>query len=322
MAHGFSDANFQHIAIEHKNAAGFQTRIGSHIAQKIGTRVFDSCQQYLWNNKGRPRFKGIKRPLHSIESKNNAAILRWDSENFCLVINKHGSIAIVDKNVTLKKDEWLWIALSAKVKYCRLVRRYMGSSRECRYYGQWVMEGPAPLKSRHQEPLAAQHTLGGLDSGPTKLAWVTESEAGIFKFCEPVIHPAKEIARLQRQLSRQMRANNPDNFKTDRLKRQGNKTVVALGTVIKGRRQWKQSVAQRKTQNKIAALHAHAAKCRANSHGSDINDLLSVARTWRHDNVSVLSLQKNYGRSMSLRAPGRFMSELKRKAERACGERA
>ncbi len=44
-----------------------------------------------------------------------------------------------------------------------------------------------------------------------------------------------------------------------------------------------------------------------------------VSRTWRHDNVSVLSLQKNDGRSVSRCAPGRFMSELKRKAESACG---
>ena len=39
VAHRFSDANFQHIAIEHKNAAGFQDRIGSPIAQKQGLKT-------------------------------------------------------------------------------------------------------------------------------------------------------------------------------------------------------------------------------------------------------------------------------------------
>ena len=211
------------------------------------------------------------------------------------------------------------------MKYCRLVRRYIGTNRDCRYYVQLVMDGPAPFKSNVRENsvqgnLAEPDTMGGLDIGPSKLAWVTEHTAGIFNFCEQVNNPAQKIERLQRRLSRQLRANNPDNFKADVLKRQGNKTVVALGTVIKGRKQWKQSVAQQKTQHMIAALHAQATKCRANSHGADINDLLRVSRTWRHDNVSVLSLQKNYGRSVSIRAPGRFMSELKRKAERACGD--
>lgn len=67
-------------------------------------------------------------------------------------------------------------------------------------------------------------------------------------------------------------------------------------------------------------MQAHAARRRANAHGHDLNKLLSVARTWRHDGVSVKSLQRNYGRSIGARAPGRFMSELERKAERAGGK--
>ena len=48
--------------------------------------------------------------------------------------------------------------------------------------------------------------------------------------------------------------------------------------------------------------------------------MLAQAQRFRHDGVSIKSLQKNYGRSVGARAPGRFMSELKRKAERAGGD--
>jgi hypothetical protein len=60
---------------------------------------------------------------------------------------------------------------------------------------------------------------------------------------------------------------------------------------------------------------------RRQAHGRDINMLLSQALTWRDDGVSPKALQKMYGRSISVRAPGHFMSELARKAERAGGQR-
>lgn len=47
--------------------------------------------------------------------------------------------------------------------------------------------------------------------------------------------------------------------------------------------------------------------------------MLSRARQILHDGVSVKSLQKNDERSIGARAPGRFMTELTRKVERAGG---
>jgi hypothetical protein len=74
------------------------------------------------------------------------------------------------------------------------------------------------------------------------------------------------------------------------------------------------------SRGQLATAQARTAALRKNAHGRDINHLLSQARSWRHDGVSVKSLQKNYGRSVLARAPGYFMSELKRKAERAGGK--
>jgi putative transposase len=85
-AHGFTDSAFQALAIECKNAGGFSSRLGSHITQKLGTRVFKALDEWIYNQRGQPRFKGLKRPLHSIEGKNDAAAPRWDYENLFLVL--------------------------------------------------------------------------------------------------------------------------------------------------------------------------------------------------------------------------------------------
>ena len=63
------------------------------------------------------------------------------------------------------------------------------------------------------------------------------------------------------------------------------------------------------------------ADVRRQAHGRDINVLLSKALIWRDDNVSPKALQRMYGKSIAVRAPGFFMSELQRKAERAGGAR-
>jgi hypothetical protein len=82
---------------------------------------------------------------------------------------------------------------------------------------------------------------------------------------------------------------------------------------------WFKSKNQLQTQAKLRSVQAHTAEKRINAHGRDINMLLGKARSFRHDNVSVKSLQRNYRRSVGARAPGHFMSELERKAERAGG---
>lgn len=303
-AHGFSDFAFQSRATLHKNAAGFADRLGANVTQKAGTRAFKALEEWVYGLRGRPRFKGVQRPLHSLEGKNNAGAPRWDyssSDNGFLVMARDWGIEA--KALRLASDEWLWSALQAPTKYCRVLWRNVGNSRH--YYCQLVQEGRAPMKASLLARLAGEGTTGALDIGPSTIGWVTETEAGLFKFCADVDEPRKLVRRLQRKVDRQRRANNPANFDEKGRARRGCT--------------WKASTRQQATQAQLRAAQAHTAEKRANAHGRDINALLSRARSFRHDGVSVRSLQKNYGRSVGARAPGHFMSELKRKAERAGG---
>ena len=300
-AHGFTDYDFQASLLKHRKAGGFSARIGSAVVQKLATTVFRSLDRYLLGLNGRPRFKGVQRPLHSLEAKTNDANFRWDGEAKRLSLGTNWSIAGVMPD--LVKDEWFWSALQSPVKHCRIVRR--AASGKNHFYLQLVLEGHAPIKASLLQRLADPQARAGIDIGPSNIGWCSETDAGLFKFCADVDSPQRLIKRLQRKLDRQNRANNPANFDEQGRARRGVK--------------WRKSKSQLQTQSQLADMQAHTAEKRANAHGRDINNLLSRARKFRHDNVSVKSLQKNYGRSVGARAPGHFMSELLRKAERAGG---
>ncbi|QCP52813.1 hypothetical protein FAZ95_27165 [Trinickia violacea] len=64
-AQRFTEYAFHSLAVAHKNVAGLADWIGSHETQAIATRVFLALEQYLFGKRGRPRFKGSRRPLHS-----------------------------------------------------------------------------------------------------------------------------------------------------------------------------------------------------------------------------------------------------------------
>lgn len=302
--HDFNEFHFNRRATHYKDQAGFLGRIGIEEAQNIAKHVYESLNDWVVGKHGRPRFKGRQRPLHSLEGKTNKSNLMWKPDEGGLQIERGWQIKAILPD--LKKDEWLASVLQSRVKYCRIVWHRVKGQR--RWYVQLVMEGLAPIKASLLARLAQADTQGGLDIGPSTIAWVTETEAGLAKFCAEVETPRKQVRRIQRKIDRQRRANNPQNYDDK-------------GRVRKGQKHWNVSNRQRQTEVELQELQRHEAAVRANAHGRDINRLLSKALNWRDDGVSPKALQRRYGRSVQQRAPGRFMSELDRKAERAGGSR-
>ncbi|TXC79095.1 hypothetical protein [Paraburkholderia azotifigens] len=118
---------------------------------------------------------------------------------------------------------------------------------------------------------------------------MTGDEAGLQRFAPEVDRPHDEIRRLQRHIDRQRRANNPGNYHPD-------------GRAKKGCRNWVRSLRQLRAERQLAEMHRYEADVRRQAHGRDTNFLLSKARVWRDDGVSLKALQKRYGRSVSVRA--------------------
>jgi len=268
--------------------------IGEHLdintIQKLATRAFKAVQQYGFGKRGRPRFKG-KNQMDSVEGKSNASGIRWREP--CVEWLGLELEAIVDWD-----DPVIAHGLAAHVKFARIVRRKIKERN--RFYVQLVCEGKP-----YQKP---KNRLGegdaGLDLGPSTVATVAEQEAFLAQFCDELVPRQKEIRRLQRQIDRQRRANNPDCYDDK-------------GRAIKGKRPTNKSARQRETETKLAELHRQQTAHRRSLHGQTVNRVLRMGNVFKLEKLSYLAFQRQYGRSVGMRAPGMFVAHLRRKAE-AC----
>ncbi|MEM1008753.1 MAG: zinc ribbon domain-containing protein, partial [Myxococcota bacterium] len=133
---------------------------------------------------------------------------------------------------------------------------------------------------------------------------VGPSSALLELFCHALEHPSEQIRRLQRKLERQRRANNPENY-------------TAEGKIRPGKKVWHVYKAMNKTRAALREFHRKLAVYRKCLHNHLVNRLLQMGDTFRLEKLSYRSFQKNFGRSVSVRAPGTFVSRLKCKAESA-----
>jgi len=288
---GFTDAALQRYAVRLRQRA-FRDALDVHVTQKLASRAFAAVNAWLLGKRGRPRFKGC-RQLDTVEGKSNHAGIRWREDHVEWLGVRLP--AVIDPG-----DPVIAHTLGCRVKYVRLVRRKMRG--RDRFYAQLVCEGTPYRKPRHR--------IGegevGLDIGPSTLAVVGEEGAWLAPFCEEVVRKHRTIRRLQRKLDRQRRANNPQNFLPD-------------GRVKPGPKRWVKSNRQRQTQDELADLLRREAAHRRTLHGRLANRVLALGRIVKMEKLSYRAFQRQYGRAVSVRAPGKFVSILRRKAESAGG---
>ncbi len=264
-----------------------------HVVQKLASRAFMAVDAWVLGKRGRPRFKG-SRQMDTVEGKSNDVGIRW----------RDSAVAwrgLVLHAISDPRDPVVAHALSCRVKYVRLVRRKFASGD--RFYAQLICEGVP-----YQKP---QRRIGdgvvGLDIGPSTVAAVGESEAFLVPFCEDVVRRHRTIRRLQRKIDRQRRANNPDNY-------------LPVGRVKPGLKRWVKSARQRLCVAALADLFRREAAHRKTLHGQLANRVLAMGRVIKTEKLSYRAPQRQYGKSVSVRAPGRFVSMLRRKAESAGGK--
>ncbi|MBC8449518.1 MAG: transposase [Chloroflexi bacterium] len=268
--------------------------IGEHLdintIQKLATRAFNAAQQHAFGQRGRPRFKG-RHQMDSVEGKSNASGIRWREG--------HVEWLGLELEAIIGADD-LVIAhgLKSRVKYVRLVRRKLNGRH--RFYAQLVCEG-RPYQKPQNRP---GQGVVGLDIGPSTIAAVGEGEAFLEQFCADLAPRQDQIRRLQRRIDRQRRANNPDNYLPD-------------GRIRPGPKVWRRSSRQRQTESQLAEAHRRMAAHRKTLHGQMTNRVLRMGNTIQLEKVSYRAFQRQYGKSVGVRAPGMFVQRLKRKAESA-----
>ena len=295
---GFSEYALHAVATRHKNAAGFRDRLGAHETQKIGTRVWKAVSAYAFGVRGRPHFKGRDRPLHSLEGKNNLAGIRWNRDTGCVTWGKLTLPAMLPSK---GQDPWLHAGLDAQTQYCRIVWRLVNARR--RWFVQIVQRGVAPAK---YDFLACGHVVG-LDVGPSTVAIVGETGVAIESFAPGVVQSWRHQRRLQRALDRSRRATNPGNYHRN-------------GVARKGCRSWVKSKRYLKLQRQTAEVERRLAATRKKEHGELANRILGLGVQVQTETLSYKAFQRNFGRSVKVRAPGMFIDLLSRKAEHAGGK--
>jgi hypothetical protein len=110
-------------------------------------------------------------------------------------------------------------------------------------------------------------------------------------------------------MDRQRRVANPDNYDClGRVKKAG-----------KQRLHWKTSKGYERTRRRKAEKERKLAAHRKSLHGKKVHEIIAVGTTIILEKISYKAWQKQYGKSVGLRAPGMFVEQLKRTVARTGG---
>lgn len=282
--------------------------IGARISQNIAKRAFQAVEAWRTGQRGKPRFKGF-RGLHSIEDNSLDSNLRLKDHT----VHYLGLALPLLYN---PKDPIHYHGMSSKIKYIRMVQRNFNG--RLRYFAQLISEGTPWIKGKN----AAREGVVGLDIGPQTIAIVApeHQHVQLKVFADELKPLKKKKQQLQRKLSRQLRSANPSAFEQDTWQKKDKHPRRKHGKNIRGKRLLCRPQALKRTSHQLADISRREAAYRKTQHGQLANELLRLGKTIKTEKLSYKAFQKLYGSSIGLRAPGRFMEILQRKAVNAGGQ--
>ncbi|WP_248277875.1 RNA-guided endonuclease TnpB family protein [Brasilonema sp. UFV-L1] len=291
-AYRFSDYDLQAFANKTAIASVWiKSHLDANTIQKIATRAFKALERMMFGQAKKVRFKQ-KGQFASLEGKTNKQGIRWTGK----AVEWSG----LKLQAIMTNDPVILHGLNSKIKYVRLVRRILNQKNY--WSAQLVCEGKP-----YQKP---KNTIGdgnvGIDLGVSTVAIVGDSETIWTPFVVELTSKQKEVRKLQRQMDRQRRAGNPDNFNSN-------------GTLKKDKKRWNKSNRYKKTAAKKREIERKQAAHRKSLHGKLVNQTLKLGSNIKTEKVAVIAWQKKWGKSIGVKSPSSFQSELKRKAENAGG---
>src|SRR5262245_49307523 len=302
--HGFAEYALHAFATQ-ANTSWIADHVDANTAQTLASRAYHAANRVCVGTARRVRFRSKGRGLSSLEGKTNTQGIRFvlqpahEGNQGWLVWGKERISALIDWTDPVV----LYGLVRHRIKYVRLLRRNASSPRAkgadrdgYRYYAQLVLGGIPYQKPKH---LAGEGTVG-LDLGPSTIAIVPRAgEARLGLFCAAIDPKVATKRRLQRKLDRQRRANNPQNYDEQGRCKQGPKT-------------WHDSQGYQATRRRLAHQERTLAAQRKSLHGQLAHDIVAVGDTILTEQISYRAWQKQFGRSVGLRAPGMFIAILRR----------
>lgn len=272
--------------------------VAAQEAQALAERAYGAVAGWVYGPRGRPRFKAMRRGVHSMSSKDGRGAIRVAATGRHLQWGRGFVAPLVVDPASPVHAHALAAIDGGRVLSVRVVRRVI-NGRDY-YDAQLVCDGD-PVR---------RYTTGdgvvGLDLGPSTIAAVPDRGALLETFCDGLDRNQAEVRRIQRKLDRQHRAGSPDCFD---LK----------GRHRTGRCPWVRSGQAQISAGRLVEAHRRKAEHRRSLHGNLANRILGQGTTLHVEKLSKVPWQKRFGRSVGFRAPGMFETLLSRKAVNAGG---
>lgn len=294
----------------------FKKNIDSFTAQKIASNLWSSYDKLLFGNGKYIYFKRYYEGLSSLEGKSNKAGIRYILKDNALVWNG------LKIQVQPKLNNYETKALSDKICYCRIVRKFVRG--QYKYNLQLVLEGIPPLKiNKYTGQIKNDIGFGdcGIDIGTQTVAYVTDYDCKLYELAPNVRNIENEKHKLQRFMDRSKRSTNPNNFNEN-------------GTIKKGIRLiWSYSNKYIKAKNRLKDLNRKQADIRKQDHNIMANEIISKCDTIKVETMNFKALQKRaktttvndktgrfnkkkrFGKSLANKAPSMFLTVLKNKIQ-------
>jgi hypothetical protein len=292
----------------------YKKNLDSFTCQKIASRVWTALDKVLFGDGEKLHFKKFSQGLNSLEGKANTSGIKYKPDNHALEWN--GLVIRVQR----KLNDYEITALRDKIKFCRIVRRFVRG--KFKYVLQLILEGVPPLKIE-KETGRIKNDIGvgdcGIDIGTQTTAYTTDYDTKLLELAQRVQNIENEKRRLLRYMDRSKRATNPDNFNKD-------------GTIKKGvKLEWNFSMKYIKARNVLKDLYRKQADIRSQDHNILANEIISQCDTVKVETMCFKGLQKRaketkisetkgkfirkkrFGKSLANKAPSMFLTILKGK---------
>ena len=305
--YGLSEYSF-HAYVDAKQTQ-YKDNIDCDTRQKLATRVWKAVQAFLFKNGKEIHFKKLE-TLTSLEGKSLNSALKYKDG---YVLWKGLKIKAVIKS----KDIYAHDAFkNHKIKYCRIKRIWKRG--KWRYYVQLVLEGIPKYKINLK---SNDNRKVGIDMGPSSIAVVSKEKLIHQELGENVVNIEKTIKRLNRQIDRQRRANNPNNYNDDGTIKRDTKTF---------KKKWVKSKRMQKVESKRRELYGIRSRRLKQSHEILANKILTkcgtnivfetmnyqgLAKKAKETEISKktgkFKRKKQFGKSISNHAPSKLETILK-----------
>lgn len=319
---GFSEYDFKDD-IAGKNSLmqkHFIEHIDTQIAHKLASDVWRSFDKFLFGN-GRFIHFSKRGSLRSVASQKNGNGMTYKNGYFIWSGGQSKNKIILKIKVTPPKNEYEKEMLSKKIKYLRIVKKWVKT--RYKYYLQFALEGKPVKKDR-----IVNKGNVGIDIGTQTVAISSADSVKILELADKIDknHTKKKI--LQRKMDRSRRYTNPQNYNED-------------GTIKKppkGQRfSWYKSKKYIQLAGKVRELERKNADIRKYQHTCLANWILSLgdavyveqmnfsglqrrAKETKIDKNGKYAKKKRYGKSLANKAPSMFLTILESKLNQYGGQ--